>query len=177
MHLLLTFDISYNPIDGWHNLRYLRIFDYVCRIYTYRKRNWTCTSDTSFPEKNMEREKMTIIVFHRSAVTSWEKNSDWKQYFPFSSYSTILTYPTTTKCVNSHVYEYKYRASQKNALSECCWNHIALSQSPFVGTPSVWRSRIKRPQVMSMVKFSPITLNFGYDFVLLEHFLWHPVYE
>ena len=31
-------------------------------------------------------------------------------------------------------------------------------------------SRIKRPQVMSMVKFSPIALNFGYDFVLLVHF-------
>ena len=27
-----------------------------------------------------------------------------------------------------------------------------------------------------MVKFSPIALNFGYDFVLLVHFLGHPVY-
>ena len=35
-------------------------------------------------------------------------------------------------------------------------------------------SRIKRSQVMSMVKFSPTALNFGYDFVLL-HFLGHPV--
>ena len=36
-------------------------------------------------------------------------------------------------------------------------------------------SRIKRPQVMSMVKYSPRALNFGYDFVLLVHFfgtLW-----
>ena len=31
-------------------------------------------------------------------------------------------------------------------------------------------SMIKRYQVMSMVKFSPIALNFGYDFVLLVHF-------
>ena len=31
-------------------------------------------------------------------------------------------------------------------------------------------SRIKRPQSMSTVKFSPTTLNFGYDFVLLVHF-------
>ena len=30
-------------------------------------------------------------------------------------------------------------------------------------------SRIKRSQVMSMVKFGPTTLNFGYDFVLLVH--------
>ena len=29
---------------------------------------------------------------------------------------------------------------------------------------------------MSIVKFSPIALNFGYDFVLLVHFLGHPVY-
>ena len=36
-------------------------------------------------------------------------------------------------------------------------------------------SRIKRPKVMSMVKFSPIALNFGHDFVLLVHFLGHPV--
>ena len=28
---------------------------------------------------------------------------------------------------------------------------------------------------MSMVQFSPIALNFGYDFVLLVHFLGHPV--
>ena len=64
--------------------------------------------------------------------------------------------------------------SGKNASSECCWGHSALAPSPFIGTPCVWRlifgrfllrlSRIKRPQVMSMVKFSPIALNFGYDF-------------
>ena len=28
-----------------------------------------------------------------------------------------------------------------------------------------------------MVKFSPTALNFGYDYVLLVHFLGHPVYE
>ena len=33
-----------------------------------------------------------------------------------------------------------------------------------------------RPQVMSMVKFSPIALNFGYDFDLFKHFLGHSVY-
>ena len=36
--------------------------------------------------------------------------------------------------------------------------------------------RIKRSQVMSMVEFCPIALNFGYDFVLLVHFLGQPVY-
>ena len=30
-----------------------------------------------------------------------------------------------------------YRVSQKNALSECCWSHSALAQSPFAGTPCV----------------------------------------
>ena len=36
-------------------------------------------------------------------------------------------------------------------------------------------SRIKPPQVMSMAKFGPTALHFGYDFVLLMHFLGHPV--
>ena len=35
-------------------------------------------------------------------------------------------------------------------------------------------SKIKRPQVMSMVKFSPTALNFGYDFVLLVRFFGTP---
>ena len=35
-------------------------------------------------------------------------------------------------------------------------------------------SKIKRPQVMSMVKFSPITLNFRYDFVLFVIFFGTP---
>ena len=35
-------------------------------------------------------------------------------------------------------------------------------------------SRIKGPQVMSMVKFSPIALNFSYDIVLLVHFFVTP---
>ena len=28
----------------------------------------------------------------------------------------------------------------KNALSECCWSHSTLAQSPFASTPCVWRS-------------------------------------
>ena len=36
-------------------------------------------------------------------------------------------------------------------------------------------SMIKRYQVMSMVKFSPIALNFGFGFVLLVHFFGYPV--
>ena len=27
----------------------------------------------------------------------------------------------------------------KNAFSECCWSQSALAQSPFAGTPCVWR--------------------------------------
>ena len=68
-----------------------------------------------------------------------------------------------------------------NTLSECCWSHSSLAQSPFADTPCVWRlifwafltktkRRIKPSQVMSIEKFSPIALNFGYDFVLLVHF-------
>ena len=33
-------------------------------------------------------------------------------------------------------------------------------------------SMTERPQVMSMVKFSPTTLNFDYEFVLSVHFFW-----
>ena len=36
-------------------------------------------------------------------------------------------------------------------------------------------SVIKPSQVVFMVKFSPTALNFGYDFVLLVHFLGHPL--
>ena len=36
--------------------------------------------------------------------------------------------------------------------------------------------RIKRSKVMSMVKFSPIALNSGYDFVLLVNFYWDTLY-
>ena len=31
-------------------------------------------------------------------------------------------------------------------------------------------------QIMSMVKFSPTALNFGYDFVLLVHLFWDPLF-
>ena len=65
------------------------------------------------------------------------------------------------------------------------WSQSALAQSPFAGTPCVWRlifwafltktkRRIKPSQVMSIEKFSPIALNFGYDFVLLVHFFGTP---
>ena len=71
-------------------------------------------------------------------------------------------------------------------LIEGHWSHGAQAQSPAlaVGTTCAWNvffgrfllrlSRIKRPQVMSMVKLSPIALNFGYDFVLLVHFFGTP---
>ena len=35
-------------------------------------------------------------------------------------------------------------------------------------------SRTKRPQVMSMVKFSPTAFKFGYDFAALVHFFGKP---
>ena len=33
-----------------------------------------------------------------------------------------------------------YRVSQKNTLSECCWSHSALAQSPVADTPCVLKS-------------------------------------
>ena len=74
--------------------------------------------------------------------------------------------------------------SKKGLLTECRWSHGSSAQSAVAGTPcysisprfgpeivSLGRfflrlSRIKHPQVMSMVKFSSTALNFGYDFVL-----------
>ena len=49
-----------------------------------------------------------------------------------------------------------------------------VSGDRFFGRFLLRLSRIKRPQVMSMVKFSPTALNFGYDFVLLVHFFGTP---
>ena len=66
-------------------------------------------------------------------------------------------------------YKYEYRNKRKNIHPcPCVWRLI-------FGRFLLKISRIKLPQVMSMVKFSPIALNFGYDFVLLVHFLGHPV--
>ena len=60
----------------------------------------------------------------------------------------------------------------------------ALAQSQEAGTPCVWKlifgrfllrlSLIKPSQVMFMVRFSPTSLNFGYDFVLLVQFFGTP---
>ena len=52
------------------------------------------------------------------------------------------------------------------------WHHLSL-ESVFCRF-LLRLSRITRLQVMSMVKFSPIALNFGYDFILLVHFFGTP---
>ena len=49
------------------------------------------------------------------------------------------------------------------------WHHLGL-ESVFFGRFLLRLSRIKRPRVMSMVKFGPIALNF----VLLVHFFGTP---
>ena len=51
-----------------------------------------------------------------------------------------------------------------------------VSRDQYFGRFLLRISMIKHPQVMSMVKFSPIALNFGYDFVLLVHFFWDTLY-
>ena len=67
-----------------------------------------------------------------------------------------------------------YRVCQNNALSVAGTtvhrrnHHLPaplVSGDWFFGCFLLRLSRIKRPQVMSMVKFSPIALNFGYDFL------------
>ena len=57
-----------------------------------------------------------------------------------------------------------------------------MAQSQVAGNPYVWKLifwsfliKTKPDQVTFMVKFGPTALNFGYDFVLLVHFLGHPV--
>ena len=50
-----------------------------------------------------------------------------------------------------------------------------VSGDRFFGRFLLRLGRIKPSQVMSMVKFSPIALKFGYDFALLVHFLGHPL--
>ena len=46
------------------------------------------------------------------------------------------------------------------------WHPLGLKTETFLTKTS----RIKRSQVMSMVKFSPKAFNFGYEFVLLVIF-------
>ena len=75
---------------------------------------------------------------------------------------------------------FTYRVSQKTHFQNAAgatvhWlnHHLPaplVSGDWFFGRFLLRLSRIKRPQVMSMVKFSPIALNLGYDFVLLVHF-------
>ena len=53
--------------------------------------------------------------------------------------------------------------------------HSLCLEINFFGRSLLQLSLIKPSQVIFMIKFSPTALNFGYDFVLLVHFLWHPV--
>ena len=53
--------------------------------------------------------------------------------------------------------------------------HPLCMECNFLGRFLLRLSLIKPSQVMFMVKFSPTALNFDYDFVLLVHFLGHPV--
>ena len=50
-----------------------------------------------------------------------------------------------------------------------------MSGNQFFGSFLLRPSLDKPSQVMFMVKFSPTKLNYCYDFVLVVHFLEHPV--
>ena len=88
---------------------------------------------------------------------------------------------------NAKKYTINYRVSQKTHFQNAAGatvhrlnHHLPaplVSGDCFFGHFLIRLSRIKRPQIMSMIKFSPIALNFGYDFVLSIHFLGHPVDE
>ena len=52
-----------------------------------------------------------------------------------------------------------------------------VSGDYFFGRFLLRLSLIQPSQVILMVEFSPTSFNFGYDFVLLIHFLGHPVYS
>ena len=52
-------------------------------------------------------------------------------------------------------------------------HHLGL-ESVFFGRFLLRLSRVNRPQVMSMVKFSPTAFKFGYDFAALVHFFGKP---
>ena len=53
-------------------------------------------------------------------------------------------------------------------------NHLGLEKVFGCFLLRIRLSRIKRPQVMSMVKFSPTAFKFGYDFAALVHFFGKP---
>ena len=72
------------------------------------------------------------------------------------------------KCTNRMLLEPRCTGSITSG-----WHHLSL-ESVFCRF-LLRLSRIKPPQVMSMAKFGPTALHFGYDFVLLMHFLGHPV--
>ena len=61
-------------------------------------------------------------------------------------------------------------------------HHLPAPLHPCVWTLIIWSFFIKdsagssAPKSMSMVKLSPIALNFGFDFVLLVHFFWDTLY-
>ena len=73
----------------------------------------------------------------------------------------------------------------KNVLIECCWSQGVWAPSPVVGTTWAWKmfflsflTKTKQdhaPPSHVHGKFGPTALHFGYDFVLLMHFLGHPV--
>ena len=75
-----------------------------------------------------------------------------------------------------------FRVSQKKHFQNAVGATVHW-HSEVASTPCVWKlifrsflTKTKPSQVMFMVKFSPTALNFCYDFVLLVHFLGHPVH-
>ena len=76
----------------------------------------------------------------------------------------------------------RYRVSQKNAHSECCWSYSALAQSEVASIQCVWKLILRsfltktKPDQAFPSHLSPRALKFGYDFVLLVHFFWDTLY-
>ena len=127
------------------------------------------------------------MIFYFSKGLFSDHTSGPQEVAAVLNFSTKKSLSSFFVCQNvSHVvprcwYVYVYRVSQKTHFQSAAgarvhWlNHHMpaplVSGDWFFGNFLLRLSRIKRPQVMLTVKFNPIALNFGNDFVLLVCFL------
>ena len=101
---------------------------------------------SSFSRKVLppQSEMTSVFLSHRSDFTflsAFPSSYLIFQFLAFDPNSRFKTQISSSKRFTSvkDKVPKMYRVSQKNALSECCWSHSALAQSPFAGTPCVWR--------------------------------------
>ena len=76
--------------------------------------------------------KLQSLIGSKLANVSWITS---KKEFTEESKSSVQVLQISAEAQHPNV----YGVSQKNALSECCWSHSALAQSPFARIRCVWR--------------------------------------